>query len=111
MPKGKYLNNYEKGQIDTLLDLNYSVYAISQKVKRIRTVINNYIRLGKNYGKLDKNKGRKSILSPREKRFIVKKIISNKRSLRQTQKVIDKKVSLSTIYNALVKDDKIKYKK
>ena len=111
MPKGKYLNNYEKGQIDALLDLNYSVYAISQKVKRSRTVINNYIRLGKNYGKLDKNKGRKSILSHREKRFIVKKIISNKRSLRQTQKEIDKKVSLSTIYNVLVKDDKIKYKK
>ena len=31
MPKGKYLNNHEKGQIDALLNLKYSVYDISQK--------------------------------------------------------------------------------
>ena len=111
MPKGKYLNNYEKGQIDALLNLNYFVYNISQKVKRSKRVIYNYIRLGKSYGKLDKNKGRKSILNSREKRMIVKKIITNKRSLRQTQKEIDKKVSLSKIYRVLAKNDKIKHRK
>ena len=61
MPKGKYLNNYEKGKIDALLNLNYSVYEISQKV-RSKRVIYNYIRLGKSYGKSDKNKATKSIL-------------------------------------------------
>ena len=111
MPKGKYLNNYEKGQIDALLNLNYSIYDISQEIKRSKGVVYNYIRLGKNYGNLEKYKGRKSILSPREKRMIVKKVVSNKRSLRQTQKEIDKKVSLSTIYNVLAKNDKIKYRK
>ena len=111
MPKEKYLNNYEKGQIDALLNLNYFVYNISQKVKRSKRVIYNYIRLGKSYGKLDKNKGRKSILNSREKRMIVKKIITNKRSLRQTQKEIDKKVSLSKIYRVLAKDNKIKHRK
>ena len=43
--------------------------------------------------------------------MIINKIVSNKRSLRQTQKEIDKKVSLSTIYNVLSNDDKIKHKK
>ena len=93
------------------MNLNYSVYDISQKVKRSKRVIYNYIRLGNNYGKLDKNKGRKSILNSREKKMIVKKIITNKRSLRQTQKEIVKKVSLSTIYRVLAKDDKIKHRK
>ena len=48
MPRGKYLNIYEMGQIDTFLNLNYSVNDILQKVKRSKSVIYNFIRLGKN---------------------------------------------------------------
>ena len=41
--------------------------------------------------------------------MIVNKIISNKRSLKQTQKEIYKKVSLTTIYRVLDKEDKLKH--
>jgi len=49
MPRGKLLSNEEKASIDAYKDMGCSNRTIAKKINRSRTVIDNYINLGKNY--------------------------------------------------------------
>ena len=60
MPKGKYLQNHEKGQIDAYYEEGKGIREIAQKIKRSHNVVRNYLELKKEYG--TKKKG-----GPKEK--------------------------------------------
>ena len=71
MNKGKFLGEYEKGQIDAYFQIGKNIKQISTILDRSRTAIRNYLPL-KNVNKITNKKGRKRTLSFRT----VKKIQS-----------------------------------
>ena len=50
MPKGKYLQNYEKGQIDAYYEEGKGIREIARKMKRSHNVVRNYLELKKECG-------------------------------------------------------------
>lgn len=76
MARGKKLNLKEMGKIDILKSQKMSNRQIAIKLKRTHSLINNYINLGKNYGK-KKIPGRKPILTNRDKSRIIRKASNN----------------------------------
>ena len=50
MSRGNRLSEREKGKIDILLSEKLSNRIISKKIKRSRSVVNNYVKLKNNYG-------------------------------------------------------------
>jgi len=61
MPRGKLLSSEEKASIDAYKDMGCSNRTIAKKINRSRTVIDNYINLGKNYGKNHPTGGNKKM--------------------------------------------------
>jgi len=61
MPRGKLLTNEEKASIDAYRDMGCSNRTIAKKINRSRTLINNYINLGENYGKNHPTGGNKKL--------------------------------------------------
>lgn len=76
MSLGKRLSEREKGKIDALLASKKSDREIAKIIKRSKTVVGNYRRLGSRYG-LKGKRGRKKLYTPRQMRSIVR-IASNK---------------------------------
>ena len=70
MSRGKKLSEKEKGKIDLLKSGKLSNRAIAKKIKRSRTVVNNYVRLKDNYG-LKGLRGRKSKIAGILKKRII----------------------------------------
>jgi len=70
MPRGIKLNEEEKGQIKAYRDCGISNRQIAKKINRSLTVINNFVKLKQNYGKI-KRTGPVPKITPREKRSIV----------------------------------------
>ena len=61
MGRGKTLSEYEKGKIDAYSEEGRSCRAVAKLLKRSKSVVNNYMRLQKNYG-IKKSPGRKKSL-------------------------------------------------
>ncbi|KKO73667.1 hypothetical protein AAJ76_330000369, partial [Vairimorpha ceranae] len=110
MSKGKFLGEYEKGQIDAYFQIGKNIKQISAILDRSRTAIRNYLTL-KNVNKITSKKGRKRALSFRT----VKKIQSmgsNKAiTISKIKADLDLSVSKSTVLRAIKEDNNLVYKK
>lgn len=110
MPKGASLSDYEKGKIDSFLQMKSSITYIANQLSRSRRVVSNYIKKGKDYGSKNHQRGRKSKLSTRDKRKIAKLATTERKSIREIQREYFPLVHYSTIYNSLVNNTEIIYK-
>ena len=77
MPKGKYLQNYETGQIDAYYEEGKRIREIARKIKRSHNVVRNYLKWKKEYGTKMKG-GPKEKLSQCDLRKL-SRLVSNKK--------------------------------
>lgn len=108
MPRGTYLSENEKGQIDGMRRANpdISVYAIAKALDRSFTVVNNYLANPGEYGTKSGNAGRKPKLSDRDKRNVVRTAANAHRThqviyANQIASQLNLSVSRQTIYRTL----------
>ena len=73
MPRGTELNEFEKGQIDALHKQGLSLRKIAMEINRSHTVVQHYLNLGENYCATPRS-GRRSSLSDRDKRAIIRHV-------------------------------------
>lgn len=71
MPKGLPLSEFEKGQINTLNSMNWTMRRIAAEINRSDRVVRNYLKNPDAYGTA-KSTGRPSVVSARAKRRIIK---------------------------------------
>jgi len=71
MPRGVMLTQEEKTKLKTHMECGVSNRKIAKNIGRSLNVVNNFFRLGENYGKI-KRGGRKQRLSKRLKRSITR---------------------------------------
>lgn len=110
MPGGKSLSEYEKGKIDSFYQTGMKISEIANELIRSRTVVRNYINLGEMYGVKNNQRGRKPLLTKRDKKFIIKKATIEKKSTREIQKEYFPNVSHTTVYDVLKENENIIYK-
>jgi hypothetical protein len=110
MPKGKELIDYEKGEIDGLRKSGKTPYQIAALIKRSRKVVNNYIKLGPNYGK-KKRSGRKSTFSCRDFNHILRLSSTGKYSAAKIRSELRLPQHRTTITRLLNKPKYMKYQK
>ena len=107
MGHGKKLTQYERGQIDSFLDLGISINQIALKIGRSRCVVQNYIHDRENYG-AKKHKGRRLSYSERDRRIFA--LTSNEnRSVKKITSLLDGKISKSTVRAILSTPNHLKY--
>ena len=82
MPRGKQLTPEEKAVITAYKEIGWSNRAISKKIKRSPSVIDNFINLCQFYGK-QKRSGRKSSITKRQKGQIIQ--LAKERNLTSTR--------------------------
>lgn len=70
MSKGTKLTDFEKGQIAALKNSHKCVSEIARQLRRLRTVVSNFLNDQDNYG-TKKLPGKKSITTPCQKRRII----------------------------------------
>lgn len=70
MPRGKLLTSEEKTSINAYRDMGCSNRAIAIKINRSRTLINNYINLGEDYGKNHPQGGRQKLTKRQRSRLM-----------------------------------------
>lgn len=111
MPKGKSLSEYEKCEIDIYYKNGNSINAISRELSRSYGVVKEYIKLGGRYGFNNNKRGRKQVLTIRDKRIVFREATIHRRSVRQIQKEQFPDISYTTIHNSLMKNEQILFKK
>ena len=110
MPRGKQLTPEEKAVITAYKEIGWSNRAISKKIKRSPSVIDNFINLGQFYGK-QKRSGRKSSIIKRQKGQIIQ--VAKEKNLTSTQIKAELEVSVSNrrIRQILNSSEKVKWTK
>lgn len=109
MARGKYLSDYEKGRIDSFISQKMTIYKIAKELKRSYCVVKRYANLKERYNVNEHKKGRKSVLTNRDKRAIFNSVSVDKYSIRQIQSKMDNIVSRGTIHNILKDSDNIEF--
>lgn len=107
MAKKKVLTDMEKGKIEAFRRELVGIREIARRIGRSHQVVLNYLKNPDAYGKNFK-KPRKSKLSGREKREIVRAASNSQKSLRNIKQELDLNVSRETIRQVLVKSPFIK---
>jgi IS30 family transposase len=107
MPKGKVLTEREKGQIEAFHQEKVGIREIARRIGRSHQVVMNFLANPKGYGKT-KRKPRKSKLSDRDRREIVRMASNTSKSLAQIKQNLKLDVSRETIRQVLVKSPYIK---
>lgn len=110
MPQNTYLNNDEKNKILKLYAEGKKVPEIGIITQRSRQVIKKFINCPSQYGKAISKAGRKSKLSERQKRSLIKSVRDDKKSLRRTSQQSSANVSHQTVWR-LCNDSTLKYSK
>lgn len=82
MPSGKYLSEFEKGQITAFYEENLSISEIASRLNRSRKVVFNFLNLRENYGK-NKSPGRPKVINEREKRIVLREISNSTKGIRK----------------------------
>jgi len=100
MPKGLSLSESEKGQIKAYNEQGKSSRWIARKLGRSHDVINCYLKNPETYG-TRKSTGRKSKLSDREKRQILRKASNSLISCDKIKCELDLQVHRSTVWNVI----------
>ena len=110
MSKGKRLTEYEKGKIDAFAEKNMPTREIASKIKRSKTVVSNYRRLGSNYG-LKGARGRKPTLTDRVKRNIFRTCSNKSISAAQIKNELELTCNPRTIQRTIKSNSNILYRK
>lgn len=100
MPKGKVLDEKEKGMVEAYKQEGVSLREIARRLGRSDKVIRNYIKNPENYGTI-KRRPKISKLSARDKRDIAKLASNSTKSLSQIKNELKLEVSKETIRKAL----------
>lgn len=110
MPRGTQLTEFEKGMIEGLHQGKMSNREIADAIRRSLNVVNNYIKKKENYAR-NWCSGRKQLLTPREKRRIIRSCSNKKISIAQLKKDIGLRASNSTIWRFINSNQNICNKK
>lgn len=110
MPKGALLTEFEKGKITALKDQRKSMREIAAAIKRSKTVVCNYLQQKENYGQ-NRFHGRKSKVTPRTKRKILREASNNSVSCNEIKGKLKLDLSRETIRTILNNDENMKYAK
>ena len=110
MPRGKELNEYEKGEIDGLSAAGVKPIEIASRIKRTIGVVNNYLKMGPKYG-IKKRSGRKSTLSCRDIRHILRLAGTEQYSICQIKNELRLPQHKTTIWRVIKKSPNLKYVK
>ena len=100
MGRGTRLTEYEKGRIDVLHQTGASQAAIARDLGRSRSVVQNYLSLGADYGTRTSG-GRPRALTERDERQVIRLASSGTYSLREIQRELPTIVSLGTVHNVV----------
>ncbi|PSN44695.1 hypothetical protein C0J52_11820 [Blattella germanica] len=76
------LYSFEQGQVKTYKEEGYSSREIARRLSRSPCMINNFLKLGNNYG-VKKSTGRPLKLTPRQKRQVIRTLSADGSSLGQ----------------------------
>jgi len=110
MGKKKTLNDFEKGQITAFKDAGLSHREIASRLTRSPKVINNFIKLGINYG-ARKSSGRPPLLTLRDKRAVLKHVSNNCVSISEVKAKLNIPASKETIRRVIHQNPHIKFLK
>ena len=109
--KSRYLTEFEKGQISSLKTQGKGVRQIARELNRNPSSITRYLN-NINTNKIQKNRGRKDVLKPREKRRIFRELSKSGASVKKVRSKLDlTHVSAATIWNCATKSNNFKYQK
>lgn len=107
MSRGKALTDKEKGKIEAFRQEKVGIREIARRLGRSHHVVLNYLRNPEGYGQIAK-KTRRSKLSGRDKRRIVRIASNSAKSLMQIKQELNLSVSRETVRQVLVKSPFIK---
>jgi len=110
MPRGKELTEFEKGEITGFATAGKSSREIGDLIGRSKTVVNNYLKLRENYGS-KKRSGRKSSLTPRDKRGILRLASTEEYSVPQIKSAMNLKQHKQTIWRTINKSPNLVFTK
>ncbi len=111
MPRSKHLSDFEIGQIMAFSAEGMAQREIAKKIGRSQTAIHNVIKLGANYNKKNRQRGRKSKLSERDKREVWRLAATGEKSIREIQREIPVNVTHGTIHNAIKEADHLAWER
>lgn len=110
MPKSSALSLFEQGQVTAFHTQGWSVRKIASEIKRSKTVVHNFIKLGQNYNK-NKRNGRPSTLTPQDKRSIRRLAVDAKLSSKEIKVKGNFEVSSRRIRQVLQEEHTVLYRK
>lgn len=110
MPRANQLTDYEKGLIDGLSVQGLSRRQIAKEVNRSPCVVNNYLKLGENYG-TKKSPGRPKKLTDRDCRQILRLSSAGNSSCNEILRQTNLPVCQRTILNVIHESDFMKWEK
>ena len=97
MPKNKYLNDYEKGQIMAYHESGRSNREISRLIHRSHDVVNKFVKNPETYGQNHKG-GRKKVVNDREKRMFLRDLTNKTLSINQAKALNGINASYTTMW-------------
>lgn len=100
MPRGNVLSEKEKGMIEAYKQEGVSIREIGRRLSRSDKVVRNYLKDPEKYA-TTKRKPKKSKLSPRDKRSIVKLASNSTISLSKIKSTLNLPVCKETVRKAL----------
>ena len=110
MGRGKRLNESERAKIEVLAEYGLSAAEIAKKIKRSTHVVNNFLKLAKNYGQ-NRNAGRKPTVSERDKREIYRLATKKGASSSTIKAELKLKVTARHVRRILRSNKNLKYSK
>ena len=109
MPRGTELTDIEKGKIAAYVDSGLSLREIARRLNRSAKVVQNFVRLGENYGS-NKRSGRPKVLTPRQERRCFALATNDNFSTREIQSELGS-VSNMTVWRSLKNNKNVKFMK
>lgn len=110
MPRGKELSVEEKAKISSYLECNLSNREIAKRINRSHGLIDNFVRLGENYGQR-KRTGCKPKLTNRQKRQIISAASKPGSTSKKIKYELDLNVTDRRVRQVLNQSNKVKWKK
>jgi transposase len=110
MPRGKYLNSPEKAVIKSLSKRGASSRDIALEIGRSKTVVNNFLAKGDDYGKKAKTAGNTKI-TQRQKQQLLSLASKGKHSVMEIVRELDLPIKKTAAWNIIKQSGRLKYSK
>jgi len=111
MGRGQSLTNDEKSKIVALRDAGHTQSFIAKLITRSRKVVSNFLRNEQQYGRNWSQHGREKVLTDRDERKVVNLASTGEYSLREIQRELPTKVSISVIHKTVTNAPYLEWKK